>query len=139
MEDWTKLATAVQNRPQVAKAVHQTIVTLTRPAQGQESEIEKKTFYEIIEGARATFGTKKQIHSGTHALSQAVEKHVPISANPGALERPLMAKKRSYTEGKALVKGPDVKADCDFCHQKGHKNIVSCKELKKYGEHIRSK
>jgi hypothetical protein len=60
MEACAKLATAVQNRPQVAEAVHGTIVTLLRIAQGQESEIDNQTFNEIIEGARATFGAKRQ-------------------------------------------------------------------------------
>jgi hypothetical protein len=44
MQDCTKLATAVQNRPHFAEAVHGTIVTLLRIAQGQESEIDKKLF-----------------------------------------------------------------------------------------------
>jgi hypothetical protein len=136
MHDCTKLATAVQNRPQVAEAVHGTIVTLTRLAQGQESEIDIKPFHEIIEGAHASFGAKRRIHSGT-SVTQAGEQHVPISANPGALGRPLMTRKRSYTEGNAPVKGSDEKPDCGFCDQKGH-NIVSCTELKRYGERIRS-
>jgi hypothetical protein len=136
MEDCAKLATAVQNRPEVAEAVHGTIVTLTRLAQGQESEIDVKTFHEIIEGAHSTFGAKRRIHSCT-SVTQASEQHVPISANPGALGWPLLTRKRSYTEGKAPVKGSDGKADCGFCNQKGHNN-VSCTELKRYGEHIRS-
>ena len=48
-----------------------------------------------------------------------------------------MSRKRSYTEGKAPVKGSNEKPDCGFCDQKGH-NIVSCTELKRYGERIRS-
>lgn len=132
MQDCTKLAMAVQNRPQVAEAVHGTIVTLLRIAQGQESEIDQKTFYEIIEGAHAAFGAKRRIHSGIN-FSQVRE---PISANPGALGRPLKTRKRSYTEGKAPVKGSDEKIDCGFCDQKGH-NIVSCTSLKRYGERIR--
>jgi len=40
-----------------------------------------------------------------------------------------MSRKRSYTEGKAPVKGSNEKPDCGFCDQKGH-NIVSCTELK---------
>ena len=48
-----------------------------------------------------------------------------------------MSRKRSYTEGKAPVKRSNVKPDCGFCDQKGH-NIVSCSELKRYGERIRS-
>jgi hypothetical protein len=36
----------------------------------------------------------------------------------------------------AAVKGSDEKADCGFCGQKGH-NIVSCANLKMYGERIR--
>ena len=97
MQDCTKLASAVQNRPKVAEAVHGTIVALTRLAQGQESEIDIKTFHEIIEGAHATFGAKRRIHSGT-SVTQAGEQHMPISANPGALGRPLMSRKRSYTD-----------------------------------------
>ena len=119
-----------------SEAVHGTIVALTRLAQGQESEIDIKTFHEIIEGAHATFGAKRRIHSGT-SVTQAGEQHMPISANPGALGRPLMSRKRSYTEGKAPVKGSNEKPDCGFCDQKGH-NIVSCTELKRYGERIRS-
>jgi hypothetical protein len=45
MHDCTKLATAVQNRHQVAEAVHGTLVTLMRLAQGQESKIDIKPFH----------------------------------------------------------------------------------------------
>jgi hypothetical protein len=45
----------------------------------------------------------------------------------------LKTRKRSYTEGKAPVKDSDAKIDCGFCDQKGH-NIVSCTNLKRYGE-----
>jgi hypothetical protein len=69
MNDCTKLATAVQNRPQVAEAVHGTIVTLMRIAQGQETQIHEKTFYEIIEGACTAFGAKRRIHSGISEVS----------------------------------------------------------------------
>jgi hypothetical protein len=138
MEDCTKLATAVQNRPTVAEAVHGTIVTLMRLAQGQDCDIDHRTFHEIIEGARTTFGANKRIHSVTNFLStQAGEQQMPISANPGGLGGPLMTGKRSYTEGKPPIKGSDEKPDCGFCYQKGH-NIVSCTELKKYGECIKS-
>ena len=136
MNDCTKLATAVQNRPQVAEAVHGTILTLTRIAQGQESQIDKKTFSEIIEGAQAAFGAKRLIHSGISFSQVGGQQGLPISANPGALGRPLKTRKRSYTEGMAPVKGSDEKADCGFCGQKGH-NIVSCANLKMYGKRIR--
>ena len=49
-----------------------------------------------------------------------------------------MSRMRSYTEGKALVKGSNEKPDCGFCDQKRH-NITSCTELKRHGERIRSK
>jgi hypothetical protein len=125
-------------------------VALARLAQGQESEIDIKTFHEIIEGAHATFGAKRRIIEGAHAtfgakrrihsgtsVTQAGEQHMPISANPGAVGRPLMSRKRSCTEGKAPVKGSNEKPGCGFCDQKGH-NITSCNELKRYGERIRS-
>jgi hypothetical protein len=135
MQDCTKLATAVQNRPQVAEAVHGTIVMLTRIAQGQEGETDNKSFEDIIDGARASFGAKRRIHSGL-SVTQAGKQHVPVSANPGALGRPMMTRKRSYTEGKAPVKGSNEKPECGFCDQKGH-NIVSCTVLKRYGERVR--
>jgi hypothetical protein len=53
------------------------------------------------------------------------------------LGRPIMSRKRSYTEGKAPFKGSNEKPQCDFCDQKGP-NIVSCTGLKRYGERIRS-
>jgi hypothetical protein len=83
--DCTKLATAVQNRPQVAEAVHGTIVTLMRIAQGQETQIHEKTFYEIIEGACTAFGAKRRIHSGISFSQVGGQQGLPISANPGAL------------------------------------------------------
>jgi hypothetical protein len=85
MNDFTKLATAVQNRPQVAEAVHGTIMTLTRIAQGQETQIHKKMFYEIIKGVRAAFGAKRQIHSGISFSQVGGQQGLPISVNPGAL------------------------------------------------------
>jgi formaldehyde-activating enzyme involved in methanogenesis len=47
MQDCTKLETAVQNRPQVAKAVHGTIVTLLRIAQGRKVRLTKKLFMRL--------------------------------------------------------------------------------------------
>ena len=85
MEDCTKLATAVQNRPTVAKAVHGTIVMLMRLAQGQDSDIDHRTFHEII-GACTIFGAIKGVHSASNFLStQAGKQQMPISANPGRL------------------------------------------------------
>jgi hypothetical protein len=95
---WKKglsLSLAVMNRPQVAQFVHGTMVALTRLVQGKESEIDNKTFYQIIEGTQAAFGAKRQIHSST-SVTQAGKQHVPVSANLGAMGRHLMTRKKSY-------------------------------------------
>jgi hypothetical protein len=77
IQDCAKLATAVQNRPQVAESVHGTIVTLLRIAQGQQSEIDNTSFYDIIEGAHATFGEKNEFTQAQVFLLKLTNKTCP--------------------------------------------------------------